>query len=316
MDWGIDVAGVEFLASHPDSYSWACRVDEAGGDSFFLKLRIRAPDQSRLAVACYLAGHGVPEVVAALPTRQSQLSAQHGGHWLTLFPFIEGTLAGDSGMGERQWVSYGSVVRRVHETRLPGEMRRQLRHEDFRPYWSETLVRAQKRMAPGLPEGDEIEREMTALWTSRESAIRRLEEAFERLASEVRALSVPLVLCHADIHAWNVMVDGDRRLRVIDWDDAMMAPKECDLIFVVGGLRRGLVGPKQEGWFRSGYGEMQIDRRVLAFYRHVRALSDIAARVETVLLLPGLSPATKREALDGFVSLFDPGAIVDLAASA
>jgi spectinomycin phosphotransferase len=316
MDWGLDVAGVEFLASHADSYSWACRVVAAGGGSFFLKLRIRAPDQSRLAVACYLGEHGFPEVVAPLATKQSRLSAQHGGHWLTLFPFVEGTVAGDSGMGEHQWTSYGSVVRRVHDTRLPGELRSQLKQEDFRPYWSETLARARKRMESGLPEGDEVEQEMAELWGGRESAIRRLEEAFEALSREVSALGLPLVLCHADIHAWNIMMDGDGRLRVIDWDDAMMAPKECDLIFVVGGLRSGLVSPEQEGWFRSGYGEMQIDGRVLAFYRHVRALSDIAARAETVLLLPGLSPETKRDALDGFVRLFDPGAIVDLAASA
>lgn len=316
IDWGIDVAGVEFLESHPDSYSWACRVDAVSGGRFFLKLRNRAPDQSRLAVACYLAEHGVPEVVAALPTGQSQLSAQHDGHWLTLFPFIEGTLAGDSEMGEREWASYGSVVRRIHETRLPAELRRQLRHEDFRPYWDEILVRAQKRVDAGLPDGDEIERQMAAFWTSRHGVIRGLKEAFETLASEVSALSVPLVLCHGDIHAWNVMIDGDCRLRVVDWDDAIMAPRECDLIFVVGGLRSGLVSAEQERWFRSGYGEMQIDGRILAFYRHVRALSDIAAYAETVLLLPGLSPATKRDALDGFVSLFHPGAIVDLAASA
>jgi len=315
MEWGIDVAGLEFLESHPDSYSWTCRVEAAGNSSFFLKLRNRAPDQSRLAVACYLAEHGVPEVVAALPTRESQLVAQHDGHWLTLFPFIEGTLAGDSVMVEDQWISYGSVVRRVHDARLPGELRRQLRHEDFRPYWGEILSRARKRMDAGLPDGDEIEREMAALWTSRESAIRRLEEAFEALSSEVSALGVPFVLCHADIHAWNIMVDRDRRLRVIDWDDVMIAPRECDLMMVVGGLRSGLVSPEQEEWFRSGYGETQVDRRVLAFYRHVRALSDIAARAETVILLPGLSPATKRDGLDGFVRLFEPGAIVDLAAS-
>ena len=108
-------------------------------------------------------------------------------------------------------------------------------------------------------------------------------------------------------------IDADGRLWVIDWDDAMIAPKECDLMMVVGGLRSGLVSPEQEGWFRAGYGEMQVDRRVLAFYRHARALSDITARVETVLLLPGLSPATRSEAVNGFARLFEPGAIVDLA---
>ncbi|HSP55070.1 MAG TPA: aminoglycoside phosphotransferase family protein [Dehalococcoidia bacterium] len=315
MEWGINVAGVEFLESHPDSYSWTCRVDAAGGGRFFLKLRNRAPDESRLVVACYLAEHGVPEVVAPLRTKQSRLSAPHDGHWLTLFPFVGGTLAGDSVMAEDQWISYGSVVRRVHETRLPDELMRQLRHEDFRPYWSETLAMARKRVDSGLADGDELEREMVVLWSRRENAVRRLEEAFEALSGEVSALRVPFVLCHADTHAWNVMVDADGRLRVIDWDDVMMAPKECDLIFVIGGLRRGLVRPEEEGWFLSGYGEMQIDRPVLAFYRHVRALSDIAIRLETVLLIPGLSPATKRDALDGFVRLFEPGAIVDLAAS-
>jgi spectinomycin phosphotransferase len=44
------------------------------------------------------------------------------------------------------------------------------------------------------------------------------------------------VLCHADLHTWNVLVDGDGRLWLVDWDEAILAPRERDLMFLVGGI--------------------------------------------------------------------------------
>jgi spectinomycin phosphotransferase len=118
------------------------------------------------------------------------------------------------------------------------------------------------------------------------------------------------VLCHGDLHTWNVLVDADRHLWIVDWDEAVLAPRERDLFFVVGGIGHGLVGQHDTERFLQGYG---IDPRLLAYYRTAWAVQDIAAYGEEVLLTPALGQETRRAALEGFIDLFEPGNIVDLA---
>jgi hypothetical protein len=54
----------------------------------------------------------------------------------------------------------------------------------------------------------------------------------------------------------------------------------------------------------------------LAYYRHLRAVSDVAAYGEEVFLLPALGSISKRNALQRLQSLFAVGSIVPLAGEA
>ena len=58
---------------------------------------------------------------------------------------------------------------------------------------------------------------------------------------------------------------------------------------------------------------MVADHRLLAYYRIAWAVQDVAAYGEQALMLPTVGEATRRAAVDGFVDLFEPGNIVDLA---
>ncbi len=54
------------------------------------------------------------------------------------------------------------------------------------------------------------------------------QEFFAYLANEVANLEY--ALCHRDYHSWNLMVDAEGALRIIDFQDALMAPKLYDLV--------------------------------------------------------------------------------------
>jgi len=75
----------------------------------------------------------------------------------------------------------------------------------------------------------------------------------------------------------------------------------------------GVSGPQQTADFLEGYGDTAIDPVALAYYQYAWAVQDIAAHGETVLFLPDLRKETRRHALRGFRSLFEPGNIVSLA---
>jgi spectinomycin phosphotransferase len=139
-------------------------------------------------------------------------------------------------------------------------------------------------------------------------------ERAERLGQQLAQTAPPLVLCHADIHTNNVMLDSNDRVWITDWDETMLAPMERDLMFVVGGgILGGLFGPQEEALFFQGYGAAVVDPLALTYYRYAWAVSDIGAYGEQVCFRPDLGPATRSESIDRFMTLFAPGNIVTLA---
>ena len=137
------------------------------------------------------------------------------------------------------------------------------------------------------------------------------EEQRRRLRQESAWL--PHVLCHADLHTWNVLLDRDQQLWLVDWDETVLAPRERDLMFVVEGIGRDLVSSHETACFLQGYGSAAINPLALAYYRYAWAVQDMIEYGEQVLFSPDLSRESRRDALQGFISLFEPGNIVDIA---
>jgi hypothetical protein len=53
----------------------------------------------------------------------------------------------------------------------------------------------------------------------------------------------------------------------VDWDQPILAPKERDLMFIVGDKVGGFViDPGQEKLFFEGYGESEVDPLVLSYW--------------------------------------------------
>jgi spectinomycin phosphotransferase len=141
----------------------------------------------------------------------------------------------------------------------------------------------------------------------------------EELGRRFAATNPPFVICHADIHTNNVLVDeDDHGIWVTDWDEAVLAPRERDVMFAVdGGISRKVVTPHAEALFLQGYhresGPVDVDPLGLAYYRYAWAVSDIGSYGEQVLYRSDLGPATREESIERFLSLFAPGSIVALA---
>jgi spectinomycin phosphotransferase len=136
----------------------------------------------------------------------------------------------------------------------------------------------------------------------------------EALGRQVARRPPANVLCHADIHTNNVLLDADGALWIVDWDDTLLAPKERDLLFVVGGgLNRALVGPREEASALQGYGATALDPRALTYYRYARAVSDLSEYGAQVLSRSDLSVPRRRAAIGRFLTLFQPGRLVESA---
>jgi len=143
-------------------------------------------------------------------------------------------------------------------------------------------------------------------------AIRRMVDRAEQLAEKIQRHPSEFVMCHSDIHAGNVLMDENDTVYMVDWDDPIMAPKERDLMFIGGGVANVWKNPDEEKLFYKGYGRTEVDRSILAYYRHERIVEDIAIYVQEVLLKA--SGGMDREEMCGhFMAMFEPNGVVDLA---
>lgn len=311
--YGLAVTTVGFLPLGHDSSAWVYRVQAQDGAAYFLKVRQGVTNAAGLLVPRYLHAHGIAPVVAPLPDVRGALWAQVAGYALILYPFIAGATGMAQGLSEAQWIAYGTILRRIHSTVIAPELARALRRETFVPAGAAT-VREVDRHIGARRWADPLAQEVAALWRERGAVIRTLVSRAEELGAHLARTAPPCVLCHADIHTDNVLLGADGRVWIVDWDETVLAPKERDLMFAVGGgISRALVGEREEALFLRGYGATPLDPRALSYYRYAWAVNDIGAFAAEVVGRPDLGAVSKQTALDIFKRLFQPGEIVALA---
>ncbi|MGB0386602.1 MAG: phosphotransferase [Ardenticatenaceae bacterium] len=322
--YGIAVSEVDFLPLGNDSVAWVYRVCAADGTPYFLKVKKGAVYEPSLVVPRYLKDRGIEQVIAPLPTKSGQLWAKVADFTMILYPFLEGKMAAHKGMSDRQWVEFGTVLKKIHSTPLSAELLGLLPRESFKPKWG-GLVRERdaflelQNMVKNSVYNTPYERELALFWKEQAQEISKIVARAETLGrmlqnrSSVGTFSAEWVLCHADIHQFNIMLDENDQIFIVDWDETLLAPKERDLMFVGGGVGGVQDGAKEEALFFKGYGHTEIDWLALAYYRYEWVVQDMGDYAERVFLMQDIGEETKKDAVAGFVSFFEPGNVVEVA---
>jgi len=141
------------------------------------------------------------------------------------------------------------------------------------------------------------------VWLAHEREIDRVLDTIEDLAARARAAGHAAVICHADIHAWNVLVQPSGGFAIVDWNEVVLAPRERDMMFVEGGP----LPIDDVSAFLSGYGDVEIDPVLIAYYRFEWVVEELADYGRRMFMMPELGDATKQESLELFENLFRPG---------
>ncbi len=154
---------------------------------------------------------------------------------------------------------------------------------------------------------------LTAFLRAKRAEVYDLLGRTERLSQALQDRSPEFVLCHADVHAGNVLIAADATLYIVDWDNPIWAPKERDLMFAGGGqFGDACTAQEEETLFYRGYGPTTVDPRALAYYRYERIIEDIAAFGEQ-LLLSDAGGADREQALRYLTSNFLPNGTIAIA---
>jgi spectinomycin phosphotransferase len=245
-----------FLPLGHDYDAGIYRVESEQGTAYALKVTSRPLYEPRCLVPHYLSDQGIASVVAPIPTRSGALWTQISDWTLIVYPWISGE-SSLTGMTDEQWKQVGTIFQRIHQVRLSPGGFASLRQETFDPTEYVQWVRAFETQHGHTQGRGASQRALRSCWVAHQSTIHTVVTSLEKLAGVLQSRSLPLVICHADLHARNLIRNRAGQVFVIDWDEVMLAPKERDFLFV---------RPPHADAFFQGYGQAQIDWVALTYF--------------------------------------------------
>lgn len=310
--YGIQAAEIAFLPLGADLRTAVYRVDSADGTPYFVKLRKGDFNDITLTLPQFLHKQGVEQIIAPLPTTTGTLHAPLDEFQVMVYPFI----AGDNGYAAKlsvdQWRILGGAFKQLHTTPIPAPLQERVPCETYTPKWR-GIVKNYVERNDADTFTDPLALKLFAFLAERREEILALVERAEQLAQELAAHPRELVLCHADIHAGNVLIEPNGAFYIVDWDDPILAPKERDLMFFGAGLWGRWHTPQEEKTlFFEGYGQTEIDHTVLAYYRFERIVQDIAVDCSHILQTDA-DHEDRAQSLYYLTGNFQPNSTVDLA---
>jgi spectinomycin phosphotransferase len=312
-EYNLRVAGLTFLPIGADQGSAVYRIVTKDGLVYFLKLR-KAFNEIVVSVPLFLQSQGVDAIIAPFATKSNQYWADFGDYKMILYPFIEGKNGFEMEVTDDLKQELGAVLRSIHTLTIPLELKREIPRETYSSYWCKRLQDLQRQVEK-TTFGEPSAAKLAIFMQTKRNEIRRLIQRTEELASELQSESTEFVLCHTDIHGGNILIRTDGPLPVlyiVDWDNPLLAPRERDLMFVGGGIDDLWKSEHDEAVFYQGYGMVNIDFAVMAYYRYERVIEDLVAYGDQ-LLLSDEGGADREPAYRRFAGNFEPGSTIEMA---
>lgn len=311
-NYGINIQTLTELPLGADSNAFVYRAETLEKNSYFVKLKHGDDHHIGTAILKLLHEANIQLIIPPMTTKDQQSFAHMGDLTLTVEPFIEGESGFSQNLTDEQWLTFGAGLRKVHELVVPSTIAEQLRRENFSPKLQQK-IRSFYPLFESKPFGDKVSQDLLAFIKTHIKVIHQLVDRSEFYAQKCQNDSYHFVLCHADIHAGNVLIAEDSSLYIVDWDvtrHTLLAPKERDLMFIGAGICNVWNKRDEEELFYQGYGDTQINMNLLAYYRHERILEDIAEYVQ-LLLLSSEGGKTREVMYQHFINMFAPGCNVE-----
>lgn len=310
--YGLGVDSIAFLplGADPNTVVYRAEVDNVG--AYFVKVRRGDFLAASVAVPKLLSDLGMKQVIPLLSTQTGQLWAKLEPYDVILYPFVEGYNAFDVPLSAQQRIAFGHALKAFHSAAIPVEFTWQVPQEGFGPRWRERVQSFVNETALARHH-DPVEKVLLTFLQAHRQVILELVRRTEQLARVLQVQQPDFILCHGDIHGWNLLLDNNGALYIVDWDTLIFAPKERDLMFVGSGLGgRGHTLEEEVSLFYQGYGQTQVNPVAIAYYRYERIVEDIAVYCEQILLSED-GEADRQQALAYLQSNFGFNGTIDVA---
>lgn len=313
--YGLIVETIVFLPLGADLNAAVYKVATNNKENYFLKLRRGDFNKDALLIQKYLSDLGLKQIIPPLSTMEGQLWANLASFRLILYPYVEGQNANDKKLSKEQWIEFGETIKRFHGAPIPKTITSTIPRESFSPIWREKVTKYLNRIEHETF-SDPIAAEMAQFLKSKNKEIFNIVNRAENLATLLQSQSLDYILCHADIHGWNLLIDEEGALYIVDWDILIFAPKERDLMFIGAGISDSERSPlEEEALFHEGYGNTTINKAAIAYYRYERIIEDIGVYCDQIFQSND-AEEDRAQSFEYFKSIFLPNGPLERACEA
>ncbi len=308
----LDAKEISFLPLGADFNTAVYRITTSTQRDYFLKLRSGEFLEASVSVPKYLADLGIKQVIPPITTKPGQLYSGLGSFKAILYPYVEGCNGVETKLSEDQWAQFGAAIKKLHATDISATIAKDVPKETFSSKWRETVKAFLVRIENEFFEEPVVEK-LAAFLKSKSNEILKMIEQAEELALRLQESKPEYVLCHADMHGWNLIVDKEESLYIVDWDTLIFAPKERDLMFIGAGIwNSGYRATEEVSLFYHGYGQAKINQKILCYYRFERIIQDIGEYCKHIFL-SNENDAAKTQSFEYLKSNFLPGGTIEKA---
>lgn len=281
--YALESVSISFLPIGADFNTAVYRITAKAHD-YFLKLRTGKFLEASVLIPKYLADTGIKHVILPIATKEGQLWTNIHPFSVILYPYVEGGNGLEFCLSDDHWKQFGSIIKELHSADIPSSITKNVPREAFSSKERGVLKVFLARIKDEIFE-DSVAIKTAAFLKSKTHELHQLIAQAENLSFSLQMQPLEYVLCHADIHGWNMIVDKKGAFYVIDWDTLIFAPKERDLMFIGAGIwNSGRLPFVEKSLFYQGYGQTAINQDALCYYRFERIIQDIAEYCEHIFL--------------------------------
>ncbi|CAG7626420.1 phosphotransferase enzyme family protein [Paenibacillus allorhizosphaerae] len=205
-------------------------------------------------------------------TKNGQYKCEDDHGVYLLYEYIEGDTIGDQALSDEQVSQLSQMIAELHKYGAEITVETRAIQENYHvPY----LQQLRDVLHPG---NKDIPDDIGSVLHPFSAQLHERINTVEKLSAVLKDSSVRMVLCHTDIHYWNLMQSGEK-LIWIDWEGLRLAPAEADLMFMVDKPYYGMFFSE----YRKHHVNYEVNLEALQFYQGRRKLEDIWEFIEQLL---------------------------------
>jgi Ser/Thr protein kinase RdoA (MazF antagonist) len=254
---------------------------KTGNDLYFLKIY----DKTRHSSQVWTQGidRYIPAVVwlnkhtpqhkkipCVIPTVTGDYKYEDDERVFILFEWVEGITPRDKPLTRTQLASLAQIVADLHSFDESLLTTSNVVCESYDIPFYESLLSRANNSDPNIPS------EYLKLITQK---LHQLAEISQTLPT----FNLPFVLCHNDIHGWNVITQNDE-LILLDWEGLRFSPREADLFMFKYERYWNQRWDEFYDMYKKTHPQLELNETAMHFFRLRRRLNDIDEFVSNIVL--------------------------------